>query len=940
MKKSVKTAGIVALSAVLACGALGALAGCGGGNGGGGGGRGGNGSPLGDKNTLTVSIFCNAADAKTNQKICDDWAAEYNQKNGTSIKVSLANNTDKGDYFEQLDKEWSTDATADIIYLSPKYVKAYVENGNILDLTEYLNADEFKNTDGTSKTADVWQNGISYYGYIKGQKSNYIMGQPIKEKNGKFVTDDDAETQVGLYGLPKDYSNFSTGYNRKFFSQELKEAYTTTKPTSGRTVKSPTGEGTSEYTSKIGEYDHKSGSRGDNCIVYAGDPSQTYTAYNPYTKQTYEVKGGESANIINVGVPTTYYPYNFFRFKNYREALSGNDPVALMSNQFGGYTVTIPGFPNDEMPITQADFNEVYTDPATLSGMDVPYNNEIGHVTYTYAEYGALLWACTYYLNTYDWDNNDGYGGITSGSNHLTVYGGEQYEGIAGATGSVLYLLPWLAANDADLINNYSTLTAQTLDSTAIANAADWKSVAGKATYTTQKRTLANTSVNKDIQYGHNSQNFIETYAAFLAIGSDWNANPSGDTSETDRANNGWAYFRTGRSLVYGAGSWDAATRNDVNQSILDFGQMPTPIAEKYALYSSIKDANYQRQTYSNDPAKAVAGSTDEAKQRSTLSDGLKGYMTSANDKSVLYNQIRRQDKWAARMDTVGFAVAAKVANYPEDHAWKEQAAVSLTARLSINEEAQKTLLYAGAQLPNFVSQCKEFVNYKDESLRENGAFKDMLTPEGFADTANAADGAKIWKGYYKLAEQMETLAQSGSTQTVAEFLADKEVENEAIRYDTSYASTRFVDFTGEGQAKIAFAMRVLRMVTYRADDRDINIRMQYGLNAVRDSSMYTYQDTWMSSIDSRNDTRHMLAYTTKQPITDAAMAAALLQKNGENGITSAYIQMNPAQANAPSGGAWNYYTPAVWCLTKAPLAQQLLWEAITEEINAMAGNN
>ena len=72
MRKGTKTAGIIALSAVLACGALGALAGCGGGSGGG--------KPKGDKNTLTVSIFCSAADKRTNEAICNQWATEYKAK--------------------------------------------------------------------------------------------------------------------------------------------------------------------------------------------------------------------------------------------------------------------------------------------------------------------------------------------------------------------------------------------------------------------------------------------------------------------------------------------------------------------------------------------------------------------------------------------------------------------------------------------------------------------------------------------------------------------------------------------------------------------------------------------------------------------------------------------------------------------------------------------
>lgn len=924
MKKGIKTAGIVALSAVLACGALGALAGCKKKNGGG------NGTPIGDKDTLTVSIFCNAQDATTNQKICDQWAAEYNQKNGTAIKVRLTNNEDKGNYFEQLNKEWSTGTTADIIYLAPKYVKSYVENGNILELSQYLNTDEYKK-DGKLLTSDVWSNGISYYGYVKGGYTTYKMGQPISEVDGKFFAGDQ---QVGLYGLPKDYSNFSTGYNRKFFSETLKTAYQTTKPNNGTITKSPTGEGSGEFTSKIkyGEgandngYDHHS--KKDQCIKYAT------SGHNDVANEDFTE--GQVANIINVGIPTTYYPYNFFRFANYNDAVAGKDPVATLSKAFGGYTVTIPGFPNDSLTITESVFNEVYKDlEKGFNDINVPYNKTIGHVTYTYAEYGALLWAVTYYLNTFAWDeNNEGYGGVTGvGANnarvHQTVYGGEQYEGVMGATGSVLYLLPWLAANDADLINDVSTLTAKAIDNKTISNVKDWKSVASTDAYTSKKLTLDDTTKDKSVQYGHNSQNFIETYAAFLAIGSDWNVNPSGDTNSTDRANNGWAYFRTGRSICYGAGSWDAATRNDVKQSTLDFGQMPTPIAEKYALYSEVKDANYQRAIYSNDPAKQVAGSAEEGKQRSDLSAGKTVY--SAND--ILKNQVRRQDKWAARMDTVGYAVAAKVADYPEEHAWKEEAAVSLAARLTLNEEAQKTLLYAGAQLPNFISQCKDFVNYKTAGA--NGAFSDMLTPEGFWDTS-AADAQEVWDGYYALALQMDQLAKEESTQTVDQFLAGKKVKGADVKYDTSYGSTTFKEFAkGETTSRLAYAMKVLRMVTYRADDRDINIRMQYGLNSVRDSSMYTYRDTWMGTIDSRTSV-NMMAYLVKKPYegTGADNKAENIIKLEGDVYTSAYIQMNPTD----NSRTWDYYTPAVWCLLKAETAQTLLNNSISDEIATLIG--
>lgn len=949
MKKRLKTAGIVGLSAVLACGALGALVGCGGGNDPEN--PGATGSPLGDENTLTVSIFCNAADAMTNQAICDEWAREYGPTIGKNVKVTLQTNTDKGDYFDKLGGQWSTGATADIIYLAPRYVRAYAERGNILDLSDYLDADQL------ALTNDVWQNGISYYGYIKGDVYNYKMGRPITQKDGKFVTatnesatgTSDEGREVGLYGLPKDYSNFSTGYNRNFFTDALKTAYQNTKPTAGGSaggkVQGPKGEGEGQLSSQVV---HTHRSVYDNCITYAASGTNSVTGES--------FTAGDTANIINVGIPTTYKPYNFFRYATFRDALNARDPVAVMSEAMGGYTVTIPGFPNDELTVTDAAFKATYGNDADFAGIDVPYNKTIGHVTYTYAEYGALLWACTYYLNTFAWANGqsdplNGTAGAYLGNTYQTVYGGEQYEGIAGATGSVLYLLPWLASNDADLINDYSTFTSQTGRPNGgiaegagipnLTNPSDWKTAAGHATYSSNKRTLADTVTARNVQYGHNSENFIETYAAFLAIGSDWNVNPSGDTEESERANNGWAYFRTGRSICYGAGSWDAATRNEVDQSVLDFGQMPTPIAEKYAIYSEIKDANYQKAVYANDPTPAKAGSEDEAKQLTgTALTNAKAKTYTADE--ILRNQIRRQDKWAARMDTVGYAVAGKVVNYPAAHAWKKDAAISLTARLTINKDAQKTLLYGGAQLPNFVSQCEDFVNY-NTTAGESGSFSDMLTPEGFYDTDTPEHGKRIWDSYYAIVKEMQRIYQTTSdpdrNKTVAEYLADKkDCDNNPIKYDAQYANVKISEFTGAttGQERLAFGMKVLKMVTFRKDDRDINIRMQYGLNSVRDSSMYTYEEEWMGAIDARTSTS-MMAYLVKKPLTENMRA--LLTNNG--GVYSSnFIQMNPAQDKNTSGSGWTYMTPAVWCFKQAEAAQNLLAHSLQQEIDNLPSGN
>lgn len=927
MKKNWKSAGIVALSAVLACGTLAAFAGC----------------KKGRKaDTIYVSIFCNASDAATNRAICDQWAKEYGEQIGQEIHVNLDPNTDKNDYFDRLSQAWQNNNAADIIYLAPRSVKTYAETGKILDLTNYLSDEE------KASVGDVWQNGLSYYGYQAGKSASYTMGQPVKydAASKKFVTDNAAAETVELYALPKDYSNFSTGYNKKFFSEDFKKAYTSTAATKERTVQGPVGEGDGQFSSQR-SYTAKSGEGpssilAQSCIVYASGVSGKST--NPYTGEEITVTPGAPANIINVGIPTTYYPFNFFKYNSFSEAVAGGDPMALMSQEMGGYTVTIPGFPDETFKMPSGNYDE-----------NAPYDTTMGHMVYTYAEYSALIWAMTYYLNTFGWcdtttgefktdlsTHTQGQGGMLVEVNSTTkqmgiIYGGEQYEGILGATGSVLYLLPWLASNDVDFISSDSRYCIDSsLDNAVnLTDAKAWKSAASSAAKTERTRmTLSGKKETKQIQYGYNSQNFIETYAAFLALGSDWNGNPSGDTDAT-RTNNGWAYFRAGRSIFYGAGSWDAATRNEVDRDLLEFGQMATPVAEKYALYSTVKDANYQAATYSNDPAAPA-----EDAQRSNLNDGKIIYTKNA----IESNLVRRQDKWAARMDSVGYAVNAlnaKKYEGTENAGWKVQGAVSLVAALTINRTAMKTLTYGGAQLPNFVSQCKDFFNY--QTAGENGEFSDMITPEGFSTTqyynadgsvnaAGAAEAKAIWDYYYSVAREMGKAAIGGSNQTVEQFLADKTDYNQTgkIRYDEQYKdvvlnSTAYAKET----SGISTAMKILKMTTFSRADRDLNIRMQYGLNAVRDSSMYTYNIDWMGEHDARQNTESMLAYRLQKSVKgflDAKGSQYLLRSSA--GI----VRYNPAE----NQNNYTFQTPFCYCLSKAAEAQQKLTKAYNDEIIAM----
>ncbi len=888
--KILKKVSLVALSAVMVSGVTLTAAGCGGGT-----------TPTGNPTTISVNIFCNKADEHTNRTICAKWGEEYSKKMNREVKVNLIVNPKKDAYFEDLGKLWATpSAVADVIYLSPSYVQSYVKNGYVMDLSEYLGAE------AGESMGQLWENAVGYYGYNNADP-NYKSGQKIVYKadgaNGAGFYTESGNSKVGVFGLPKDYSNFSMGYNRRYFSDELKKAYETTLGSTARDVKNVSKvAGQSGYASKYQGY---SATNSSNFVA-------TYAATGDYTLSdgtTKHAEAGKEAPIISVGVPVNYKPFNFYRYNDYMSALNAGDPMACAVDAFTdgeGYTVTIPGFPGDTFDIG---------DQANAKAENVPYDAGIGHTVFTYAEYGALVWAITYYLNTFDWDSatpNAGSGGLTVEGASQVIYGSEQYEG---AQGNALYLLPWAASNDADLINEDSTSCVNpNAKADTTTNALE---LAGDATEDREKMNLDGTTRTAKVQYGFNSKNFIETYGAYQEFGSTWNGNSgnAGDESTTKQNASGWDYFCMGAAVFYGAGTWDAATRNDTEMSVFEFGQMPMPVAEKYALYSNVKDANFDMKEYSNDPKAKETGDgvNNDGAQRANLSAGKVVY----SKDEVIANQIKRQDKWAARMDSVGYAANGRFAKMSEDNAeyWKREATASLIMSLTIGKEEQITLTYAGAQLPNYRSQCTEFLRYQ-EAEYANGSFKDMLTPEGFSTTTDKAEGRRIWDHYYTVAKAMAADSRSTGSKrglTVAEWIAQsgyKDYDGTSdLRYDTQYANVKLSEFTGEKDTNIGFAMKVLRMVCFTYADRDLNIRMQYGLNSVRDSSMYTANNTWIGTFNASGQAT-MLAYINQRTLTSAEMqnfnGSALARTIGDR-----------------TGRA--FWTPAVYCIGNAGNAQSAL---------------
>ena len=244
------------------------------------------------------------------------------------------------------------------------------------------------------------------------------------------------------------------------------------------------------------------------------------------------------------------------------------------------------------------------------------------------------------------------------------------------------------------------------------------------------------------------------------------------------------------------------------------------------------------------------------------------------------------------------------------DADWVANAAVSLVMELTLGEEAQVTLTYGGAQIPNVISQCDEYLNYDQEGY-EDGAFKDMITPEG------DAQGNDVWDQYYEIARRMASDGMNGSTQTVSEFLAGETItidgEETPVKYDEQYANVRLSDFTTAvtSQTRIAYAMRVLRMNSYTRVERDILIRMVTGMNAVHDQTLYTASTGWIGALNATTNSAMFLAYINQETLegTEQAILQSTALSESQLGV----------------GGGKSFMTPAVYCTRQSLTSQNYL---------------
>ena len=812
-KKLLRNASLVALSAVMVCGTAFGLAGCNNKN----------------TNTISISMFCGVDDRAINEAACNTWAEQYTQEliaNGTweeghePIKIDFSSDANTDSYFSTLMNQIASNSQPDVFYVSPKYVRTWSHIGRILDLSDYLAEDN-------ETLSDIWDDSLAFYAYSESEE--YQRGERIEydEATGTYVGQNSG-AEVGIYGLPKDFSNFGLSYNAIFFTDEVREALTTV------TTNDRTGIRGAEYETANQTFFGESG-----------------VVTNP---------DGSDAPLINIGIPTTYKPYNFYRFASWEDALNGGDPMAWMVQLYTGgkgYTVTIPGFPGDTLEEAKkywkdgANFDT--TIPQDYQNAEAEYDESKAYVTYTYAEYGALTWALTYYFNTYNWDGA-GVGGATTATGRKNVYGNDQYDG-------VLYLLPWLAGNNATYINE---------DSTNVVNGSDPTKI-GTDTYQEAQVTLSGDTEMVDIQYGMNSEAFIETLSAVYSYGSDWNGNSHNAGDTTNEKSSGWDMFIAGNLLFYGMGTWNGIETNKTDRGTLQTRLMPEPVSDDYSLYSEIKDADYEIQQYGT-------------------------YKDEYSAQEIFDNQLERQDKWGARMDSVGYGVSSAVLS---DAEWKTEACVDLVKYLTIGKEMQVTLTYSGSQLPNFKSQCIDFMN-------NTGDFEEMITPD-----------SENFDSVYQIAKDMYAAATGGASGTIGEWV---KANHPDTAYDPQFESTPMSSVNS-----IAYGMKVLYLTGFTYSDRDLSLRMQFGLNFVRDSAMYTYNDDWITELDPRGDIA-VMAYRQQVPLKTMSDVIDAM-------ITSDRVQdsLNGVDGAIPKDGEC-YGTPAWWCLFKTKDCQDLLDKAIQEE--------
>ena len=160
--------------------------------------------------------------------------------------------------------------------------------------------------------------------------------------------------------------------------------------------------------------------------------------------------------------------------------------------------------------------------------------------------------------------------------------------------------------------------------------------------------------------------------------------------------------------------------------------------------------------------------------------------------------------------------------------------------------------------------------------------------------------------------------------ETVAEFLNGRKItingQETDIKYDTQYANVSLADFTTAtvSTTGIAYSMRVLRMINYTRAERDILIRMQTGMNSVRDQTLYTASSGWIEGFNATTSANQFLAYINQAALSKEQRS--LLQVTAFNvSEISGPVTVGDVTVTR------SFMTPAVYCVRMAVDTQNSL---------------
>ncbi len=139
------------------------------------------------KKEVTWMCYGQPQETQVYEKVIEKFEEKY-----PDVKVKLVSTT-QDQYGQKIQAAMASNTMADVVYMGPGDVKAWVNSGKMLNLDEYLSKAE---SDGILNLDDIWDLGLNKYRY-----------------NGEKIG------QGSLYALPKDIGPFGFGYNKTLFEK-------------------------------------------------------------------------------------------------------------------------------------------------------------------------------------------------------------------------------------------------------------------------------------------------------------------------------------------------------------------------------------------------------------------------------------------------------------------------------------------------------------------------------------------------------------------------------------------------------------------------------------------------------------------------------------------------------------------------------------------------